>query len=203
MSQDETKGSAQSETGSADSESKGQTGSASNEVVSKDAFKRLQADLFKAKEEIKNFTRISEEEKQKKLEQEGNLKELVDSYKQKFTEADNKITEYVKREKQAKLLVAVKSELNTLGLDSAKESVALKLVQEHLNGVMFDEETGVVLGADRVAKKFYEEHKDLNLWTKVEKRIDQRASSSIPAGPKKLNEMSPLEKAEFLATIKR
>lgn len=194
MTENMEKGSAQSGPGSAD-QNQNSSGSADDGTISKEAFKRLQADLYKVKEENKSLVKTAEDYKQKEITATGNWKEQYESEKQKRLESDKKIAEFSGDRKKAALLAEVKRELNTLGLDSAKETIALKLVSDQLAGVIVDEETGTVLGADRVAKKFFDQYQDLNIWKQTQGKIDQRAAGSN--GARTLDKMSQEERLKI------
>ncbi len=97
--------------------------------------------------------------------------------------------------------VTIRSELTKAGVDEKWIADAMSLVDKKI--VSFDTETGTVIGADSAVKSFVEKYASLGFFKKNSVGVNHAAPATAQAGPKPLAQMTIMEKAEYLATLRR
>lgn len=132
------------------------------------------------------------------LKEQNKYKELFEARTQELAAARTELTGYQEKMKHARKLAAVSQELQKLGIRPGKEQVAYKLMD--LTKVAIDEDTETVIGADQVAKSFYEENADLGIWGKPSPRVSHAAASS-DATPHSISDLSLDQKLKMLAEL--
>jgi hypothetical protein len=144
-----------------------------SDQYSKEYVARLKDSYFKEREKRKEVEAKLANEAKVKLEQDNKFKELYELEKQEKEKYANDVKTFHEKERKSLMLSAVSKKLLDLGLDPVKQSRALRLLD--LNGLIYDEATNTVLGADRVAQKFYEENNDLGFFKNKVANVDQRS----------------------------
>lgn len=157
--------------------------------------KREQSNWRARAKELESKLREREEHE---LKEQNKYKELFEARSKELETARTQLTEYQERMRQARKMSAVKSELQKLGIRPGKEEVAFRLMD--LKEVAIDDDTDTVIGADQVAKSFYDQYNDLGIWGSKVPRVAHQA----PASNQQATDLSslPLEqKLKMLAEL--
>jgi hypothetical protein len=161
----------------------------------------------KLKKEKENYKKQLEALKsQLNTDQENKLKEK-EEYK-KLAELKTKELETFKAEKQAledkiklgTINSAVKTELEKLGLDTSLFEDAYKLAEKQIkDGVTIDPDTNSVIGADEVAKQFYQKYSTLGFFKKATAGVNHTATKGNAAinGKPDFSKMKTSEIVEY------
>lgn len=120
--------------------------------------------LHEAKSKLSEF-----ENRELKLEEEKLLKEkqfetVIENYKKKLTDMESELKNTKTTIQNAKINSAIMTELKKLGFadNETNREIAGKLINR--DSVIIDHTTNAVLGADDVAKGFYQKYSNLGLF---------------------------------------
>lgn len=135
-----------------------------------------------------------------KLQEQNQYKELAEKRLEQLKELESFKAQTMEQMERVKKVSAVKSHLKTLGLKPEHEEVALNKLLDTTK-LMIDPDTGVVLGAEELAKEFRTTYASLGLFGKQVPGTNHDAPSSSQSGStgKDLKSMSAAElKAEMI-----
>ena len=126
------------------------------------------------------------EEQSRKLESKQKYETLYQQEKERRAAVENQLGALRQAEVDRTKQTAVRSELMKLGLNPKHEATAFRLMDT--SDVFIDEDSGRVLGAEDVARKFKEDFHDLGLFAQKTPGVSQPAPSakqvttSVPSG---------------------
>jgi hypothetical protein len=162
-----------------------------------DKLKKEKAHVKAQLDELRSKLESSEKAE---LEKQAKFRELWEAEQNKRQEAETQLAQLRETITQGRVVGAVKRELDKLGLRPEAGDAVMKLVDT--KGVMLDEDTNTVLGAEDAAKTFFESYKTLGFFGGAGKPTgDHRAPLSTPQS-KTLDQMSVKEKLNYLAQMK-
>lgn len=135
-----------------------------------------------------------------KLQEQNQYKELAEKRLEQLKELETFKTQTMEQMERVKKVSAVKSHLKSLGLKPEHEDVALNKLLD-VSKLMVDPDTGVVLGAEELAKEFRTTYAGLGIFGKNVPGTNHDAPSSSSPGPvgRDLSKMTAAElKAEMI-----
>jgi hypothetical protein len=143
----------------------------------------LEGDNFKLREKRREleakFQGFEEEKKTletKKLEETNQWKTLYERSQESLKAKDEIIGGFKEKEKSGKKNSALLKELTKHGFNAKFTTEAFKLIDT--KSVGFDEETGVVMGADTAAKEFVTKYGDLPWFDKKDPGLNHNGSGN-------------------------
>lgn len=132
----------------------------------------------------------------KDLEEKEQFKTLYEQEKTRRSEIEQRLGSLQTAMVEARKKSAVKKELLKLGLDPVREDIAFRLIDT--SAVIVDDETNVIIGAEDVAKAFYDQNKDLGIFGRQTPGVSHQAPQRTGGTRKNTREMNSNELKEVI-----